>query len=686
MKKIFVLFLMLLLTGCGGSSGSGGAQTTSLSGSVLFPSSGGASKVAAAVATAPTLDILDLNGNKVVDTVTLTLVSGNTYSYAASLPSGNDYVLSATNGSNLVVRALLDKAALVGTSATKGDVNCITTTALIVIEKNLALPPGTIGTTNATAIQVQSVSSAMALRTVLPAAIANIITAAMTACEDPTATKTLLQTQLASLANIVEAAVIGRIDPAAFVAGTTPGGTTVTATTYSGADTTTGSVNSNAAGTIATAVGINIPTVTPESEQNSSLAIKAVAKAIYDALDNQEDLTPYMSSVMAAFDVPTLGDADIAVADSRLSRGLPLFTSTEAKRLAEAFKQNHLVSVNSFESSLGEQGIKLKYYGYVETMSPGMLSMIMMPYSFESDSLVWKNDQVLPAFVLALGRERAKRSNNPVYDPAWSDGYLDPLQFTLLQYSIMTSGTASSAATSKKALTTRKIVASAVEDVMSFAGKRIRGKVTSEIGKSLEVPMGAKDGAQVSLCASLLLYGHQLTVNTTPPLIYYIGAGTPNLTTVTAQLIFKDDYYKEDYVGGDASLDRRLLETLGNCTFPRKGPVPGKEIEWSVSDSLDQHGEYDVRGEQTNADGESTATWRAKDNNIGQGCTPTNMRRGVFGVATAKVKGLVPGWSTVESIVGYIRGTDTGKTGESRLEVLYYDPSDLSCPSSGHAY
>lgn len=428
---------------------------------------------------------------------------------------------------------------------------------------------------------------------------------------------------------------------------------------------------------------------------NSSQSVQAVAKVIYDAWEAKEDLTPYIRAVLEAFNVPTLGDAHISVAQTRLDQGLPLFTETEARNLADAFSRNSFVRIDTLESALGEQGVKVTisvpgYFSSSQPMGPGMLSYVMMPYSLSSEYLSWKEDEVLPALVLALGRERFKRiklSGN-IENPVWGDLYLDPLQFTLLQYSIMSKkGSSSGKSVPKVALPSGKRVPL---DVAGWLKDQIQGEVTSKVGEQLEVPTDAKAGAQVSVCASLLLYGHKLKVKTDPAEIYYLGAGSPNLTKVTATLTFEDDYYKDDYYGGGASIDRWLREKLFNCTFPRKGPVPGKSIEWSVSEDLERHGHYDVTGSQTDADGESLATWRANDNKIPSGCSPTSFKKSAFGVATAKVKGLVPGWSTVEAIVGYARGSDTGTTGESRLEVFYFESEDISCPGGGdsepHSY
>ncbi|WP_041262853.1 beta strand repeat-containing protein [Citrifermentans bemidjiense] len=260
----FCMVFMFNLAGCGGGSSSA-PQKTAISGTVTFPSANGAAKVAAAAATtatAPTLEVRDLNGT-LIKSVPLTLQTGtvNTYSYPAiEVEPGKDYVLKAVDGQR-VLRALVDKAALSGASATK-NVNNVTTTALIVVEKALNLTAGTLGAT-ATAAQVQTASAALAL-TSPPATIESNITAAIAACTSATGTANAAQAQLASLASIVTAAVSSNVDPSAFVAGTSTA-TAVDAVTYtvSGSTATASSapVSSNIAGTFVTVAAEILPSI-----------------------------------------------------------------------------------------------------------------------------------------------------------------------------------------------------------------------------------------------------------------------------------------------------------------------------------------------------------------------------------------------------------------------------------------
>jgi hypothetical protein len=268
MKNVLAMFgllaaVMFTLTGCGGSGG-GSAQTTALSGTVTFPAPSGVAKAVAAGTVAASMEIRDLSG-ALVTTVPLTLQSGttSTYSYSAvNLPVGKDYVLkAATANGAMVLRALVDKAALTGATTTR-NVNNVTTTALIVVEKSLNLTAGTLGGT-ASATQVQTASAALAQASP-PATIESGITAAIAACTSTSGAATSAQAQLASLASIVTAAVAGNVDPSAFLAGTATAAK-VDAVTYTVSGTTatasTAAVTTSAAGTFAAAIVQTMPKI-----------------------------------------------------------------------------------------------------------------------------------------------------------------------------------------------------------------------------------------------------------------------------------------------------------------------------------------------------------------------------------------------------------------------------------------
>jgi hypothetical protein len=406
---------------------------------------------------------------------------------------------------------------------------------------------------------------------------------------------------------------------------------------------------------------------------NSAETVAKVAQGIYDAQAAGEDLGPYISEVMASFGVPTLDNADTksgGVADQRLEKGLPLLTSTLVAGMADAYADGSLVSVDDFVAGLIEQGAVLRFpYSMTgEPLSKEMLGVTLTPYAM-ADVDQYEPGQVLPALVVALGKERAERRGIEAPDPVWADGNLDPLQFVLMLYTIMAPAPSDAAGSQGSLRTIRVPVQGLLGGLGGFVADQIRDQITSEVQTVVEVPLDQKEAAQVSVCASLLLYGHKVTMTNQPKLLWHRRAGVDSVTTVDALLEFQDDYY-DNYL----AIDHWVLEKLANCTLPRRGPIGGKPVAWSVSSGLEGHGDYDITASETDDDGKAVASWRTVPEDSAQCYWTFPNQRDAVGATIAKVSNLVPGWGTLERIVGFLR--DTGNAGDAPLTVLYYVESD----------
>jgi hypothetical protein len=423
-----------------------------------------------------------------------------------------------------------------------------------------------------------------------------------------------------------------------------------------------------------TQVAVALPEPAPT---NSAEAIANVARITYEALVAGADLTPYIEGVMTAFGVPPLGENDEKLAAERYSQGLPLMFVPQMANLAEAFYDGGSVSLDGFIVGANEQGARQR--GTDEPLTREYLTQKFADYM---GSAQYEPGEVLPAFVLALGQERASRFPTENADPIWGDGLLDPLQLTLLLYAVSYSG--ADAQTYQAPRT-----AGAVDRAMniSFIGEpiqaplpaspakggpvvnwvkdQIQGEVEGAVQDSIEVPLDKVEAAQVSVCASLLLYGHKIKVTTTPREIYHKDGTHPWSTRVDAVLTFQDDYH-DNYL----PINRWMLENLGNCDLPRQGPVEGKPLEWSVSDGLAGHGNYNIVPAATGDGGTASANWQTIPET-----TPVDQRtfanqRDAVGAAIVRAGSLVPGWSGLERIVGALK--DTGNTGDSPITVIYY--------------
>ncbi len=419
------------------------------------------------------------------------------------------------------------------------------------------------------------------------------------------------------------------------------------------------------------------PTLPDPAPTNSAQAVQNVAAIIYDALAAGEDLNPYINGVMTAFGVPPLGEADVTLAGTRFNQGLPLMFIPQVAELADAFNDGGFVSLDSFITAANNQGAKQS--GTDNPLTREYLTQKFADYAGEAQ---YEPDQVLPAFVLALGKQRAARFPPKNIDPLWSDGLLDPLQFTLLLYSVSYSGAGpvSSQAPLPAGVVLQDTNVSFVngpirpsrmasvagsDPIGDFIKDQIQGEVEGAVQGVVEVPLDKVEAAQVSVCASLLLYGHKMKVTTTPNLIYHNDGSKPWSTRVDVTLTFQDDYW-DNYL----PIDRWMLENLGNCKLPRRGTVEGKPLEWSVSDGLSGHGNFNVTPSQTDGDGKASANWQTVPETTPEDQRTFDNQRDAVGAVIVRAGSLVPGWSGLERIVGLLK--DTGNTGDSPLTVIYY--------------
>ena len=279
---------------------------------------------------------------------------------------------------------------------------------------------------------------------------------------------------------------------------------------------------------------------------------------------------------------------------------------------------------------------------------------------------------VLPSFIRALGQERAHRLTTDFVDPVWGDGRLDPLQYTLLTFTIFAKPVAPDLYSASGLTKTTHFQTNPAADFIKGKIKdqikdTVEGELTSVVQCVVEVPLDKKDAAKLSVCGSLILYGHKLAMTNTPDLLWH-APKAPNVTTVQLTLTFEDDYHDNwarAVLGG-------VVTDLTGCAFPRKGPIEGKSIKWSVSSGLEGHGDYDLMQSVTDDLGQAVATWRTIVDEKPIACQVFENQRDAVGATEAMVSGLLPGWSTVETVVTFLN-PNAGGQGNAPLTVLYYE-------------
>ncbi len=429
----------------------------------------------------------------------------------------------------------------------------------------------------------------------------------------------------------------------------------------------------------------------PDDDENddpsgvSSYAqLSSVAKMIYDSVEAGEDVSSHIEGVFEAFGVPTLAADDIAGAQERMDAGLPFVTSNIVAHMATAYALGDLVGAESFSEGLIEQNVGLAYpynQGGNE-LSPDFLGGMLYAFGASGSAqpdIPLQHGYVLPSLVWALGQERASRVEGGTPDPMWGDGRLDPLQFSLLSFTVFAKParvSQTSRATAADGLTKGESFVVSKAPVVGIIAKKIikeaikdyaKDQLTSVLQDFLEVPLDPLEAASVSVCASLILYGHKTAMTNTPALLWHAPLA-PNVTTVEMTLTFEDEY-PESW--------RQNMARFASCEIPPKGPVSGKQVKWSVSSALERHGNYDVMQPITDDSGKAVASWRTVEDDIPETCRILTWQRDAVGATEAVVSGLLPGWSSVERTVTFLN-PNTGNQGNAPLTVMYYK-YDVSC-------
>jgi hypothetical protein len=415
--------------------------------------------------------------------------------------------------------------------------------------------------------------------------------------------------------------------------------------------------------------------------------VASVATMIYDAVYAGQDVTPHIEAIFEGLGIPVLASDDVAGAQARIAAGLPLVTARLVKRMAAAYAQPSFVGVKGFIEGLAEQKVSLAppYDQYYDLSLFGSLLQGYVSTGQNQPHVPLDRGLVLPTLVWTLGQERARRATTDGgLDPIWGDGQLDPLQFTLLTSMIFAKPASADGAQTPSVTTSGLSTTASLKSTLKsnpaadFIKSQIKdlfeGEVTGAVQDVVEVPLDKGDAAKVSVCGSLILYGHKVSMTNTPSLLWRAPL-TPSTTQAKLTLTFEDDYHDNwaHAVIGDAVTD------LTGCSFPRKGPIEGKSIKWSVSDALEDQGSYDVTQQVTDVSGKALANWRTISDTIPKACQTLDNQRDATGATEAVVSGLLPGWSTVETIVTFLN-PNTGGQGNANLTVQYYElDADDTC-------
>ncbi len=417
----------------------------------------------------------------------------------------------------------------------------------------------------------------------------------------------------------------------------------------------------------------------PGSQPSSTSLVTAVdtraaAKAIYDQVDSGNGFTQGdISTIFATFAIPTVASTDGAQFQTNLDAGKPELLDFQAAAIAKRMSGPSLVPISDFVAMLNAKGATQA--GSTAPLTKDYLDKQFAPFVAQQS---FQGDELIPAFVLALGRERAARSPAGVTDVVWGDGYLDPLQLNLLLYNMAYAPNVSSEASvllaSGSVLSDLKDLSS---DLLPTLGPKLekfisdypKKFITGKIKKMLEFPIGKVESAQVSLCASVILYSYRLSLTANPKNIDEQGvlANNPYQSDINANLSFD---FKQDV----NSLPKQLGLFLAKCSIPANGPADRKPITWELTQELPDHGSLIQKDASTNSSGNATATYEAKQSVVPAELQLVDNLKVALGDIVIKAGNLLPGQSGFVKVVRFVKSaklTNQLGTGQADLTVGY---------------
>lgn len=399
----------------------------------------------------------------------------------------------------------------------------------------------------------------------------------------------------------------------------------------------------------------------------SAMALDSIATGLYAHLSAGADVTSDVTQLLGAM-MPVVVDGQDTYADSLLATGTPFLLPSQPAYVAAALEAGETVPVDAFVAAADSAGATLR--GSTAPLSRDALTAAVA--AAQGDTALGV-DHLLAGVVLALGRARVKAAGGTQTDAVWGDGRIDPLQELLLLYAVDYAGATTSASADvwRSEPTLELLPAPQThrdeETLEGFLAGKMQDKAqdiaTDALSKELDFPLDKKEAAKASICASVLLYSYKFKVSASPFVVWHHDPQRPEhpwKSLITATLNF-------DFVPN--SIGKHVLPLIG-CDIPPAGPADGRNVGWSIDDTLENHGALDLQQPVTDDNGVAIASYVTKPEVV-----PTILQAGLNQVATGSVgivaTGLLPGkWKNLERAIGLGIWSPTESGAE--LQVQYY--------------
>jgi len=397
-----------------------------------------------------------------------------------------------------------------------------------------------------------------------------------------------------------------------------------------------------------------------------SLFLAEFAADLYDSVDAGGS-DEVLRDSMTALDLYKSPVANLDEFVSLIDSGEVFIIEEQIAAMSDGFDEGILVPVESFVEVMADWGAYVRATGSPLTL-PDFNSIFEGLHGKE----FLREEEVIPAMVLALGHERKERM--PGYDhddPIWADGYLDPLQFLLLSYSVLLSGNEFSPSmhggTPGGVSQPPAYSTSILDDFDSWSEyfdremrKKIRDFVRDAISELVGIPLTRADALKAIIAGSVVLYGYSFDMDVpsssvnrrcpeNPP------SSEPHETIVEATLQFEFIERNE--------LSRVIVEyCLGEST-PDNGRVTRNPVEWSLDGEVENHGTLHVHDTETNNMGECRATFSADDEIVPRVLRNPELSDVAGGTVQVIARELLPNkWRGLEAIAREFRGVGVAAT------------------------
>ena len=382
-------------------------------------------------------------------------------------------------------------------------------------------------------------------------------------------------------------------------------------------------------------------TIIEEDGRTGTIAaetLESFAGKIYDDVERGEQESSLLSFV-EALDLYQ-GPVGLTGFITLVDQGEPFILGEQIAAMSEGFEEGILVCVESFVESMREWGVFER--GTAKLITKPSFDQVFTGLLAKSQ---YQRNEVIPAFILHLGRERARRSAGYRYDHIWSDGHLDPLQFLLLTYSIFLSGEEAISSSSVQTVQPGKNLSIPTDaDWSDFVEGNIknglRDFVRDRISEALGIPLSRSDAIKAAIAASVVLYSYSFEMEAESGSVLNMRypenptGSDPHETMLTATLSFNFTPRNE--------FSRAIVEYCYGEPIPENGPVSTKPIEWSSEGELDSYGTLHVHSTMTNPAGIVQSTYSTNDEKVPKDLRITELRGAAGGTVEARAEDLLP--------------------------------------------